>query len=227
MHKINIAIDGPAGSGKSTVARKAAEQLFYLYLDTGAMYRFLTFRALREGIPEHDEEALLQLLTNIEFSLVNEGEKGVKLSVNGGPLGEGIRSQAVTEKVSAISAHEKIRKEMVTRQQQLAKEKGVVLDGRDIGTFVLPEAELKIYLYASVDERSRRRYLENLENHRPSDIDVIKEEITRRDHLDSTRQIAPLTQAKDAFPLDTTNLTIEEAVAHICHLAREKEKKGQ
>ncbi|SDI29335.1 (d)CMP kinase [Natribacillus halophilus] len=227
MHKINIAIDGPAGSGKSTVAKETAAHLSYLYIDTGAMYRSLTFRALQANISEQDEDSLLRLLTDMDITLKHgEKEAQVQVFVNGQLLGEEIRSQAVTGKVSEVSAHGKIREEMVARQQKIAEQKGVVLDGRDIGTFVLPGAELKIYLYASVDERTKRRHLENIANGRPSDILATREELQRRDHLDRERSIAPLKQAKDAVPIDTTDLTSEEVVARICRIAREKETEG-
>ncbi|QQK79846.1 (d)CMP kinase [Salicibibacter cibi] len=226
MHKINIAIDGPAGSGKSTVAKEVAAKLSYLYIDTGAMYRSLTFRALQAQVSEKDEQSLIQLLKEMEITLKQQRDGEVQVLVNGKRLGEEIRTQTVTAKVSEVSAHRKIREEMVARQQQLAKQKGVVLDGRDIGTYVLPGAELKIYMDASVEERAKRRHLENIEKQRPSDITTTKEALKRRDELDRERPIAPLQQAEDAMLIDTTNATIEEAVERICLIAREKENEG-
>ncbi|QQK75995.1 (d)CMP kinase [Salicibibacter cibarius] len=226
MHKINIAIDGPAGSGKSTVAKEVAAKLSYLYIDTGAMYRSLTFRALQAQVSEQDEQSLIELLKEMEITLEQQSDGEVQVLVNGERLGEEIRSQIVTAKVSEVSAHRKIREEMVARQQQLAKQKGVVLDGRDIGTYVLPGAELKIYMDASVEERAKRRHLENMEKQRPSDITTTKEALKRRDRLDRERPIAPLQQAGDAVLVDTTNQTIEEVVARICRIAREKENES-
>ncbi|QDI89932.1 (d)CMP kinase [Salicibibacter halophilus] len=223
MHKINIAIDGPAGSGKSTVAKKVANELSYLYIDTGAMYRSLTFLSLQAQVSEQDEQSLIQILEEMEITLEQQSDGEVQVLVNGERLGEEIRTQAVTAKVSEVSAHRKIREEMVARQQQLAKQKGVVLDGRDIGTYVLPGAELKIYMDASVEERAKRRHLENIANQRHSDITTTKEELKRRDGLDRQRETAPLRQAEDAVLIDTTNVTIEEVVARICRIAREKE----
>ncbi|AXF54867.1 (d)CMP kinase [Salicibibacter kimchii] len=223
MHKINIAIDGPAGSGKSTVAKEVANELSYLYIDTGAMYRALTFRALQAQVSEQDEQSLIQILKEMEITLEQQRDGDVQVLVNGERLGEEIRTQTVTAKVSEVSAHRRIREEMVARQQQLAKQRGVVLDGRDIGTYVLPGAELKIYMDASVEERAKRRHLENIGKQRPSDITTTKEEIKRRDGLDRERPIAPLQQAEDAVRIDTTNRAIEEVVVHICGIAREKE----
>ncbi|GAK11244.1 (d)CMP kinase [Geomicrobium sp. JCM 19039] len=220
MTKINIAIDGPAGSGKSTVALKVANELQYLYIDTGAMYRALAYRVLLNNISLSDENTIDDVLKEMSFTLSSDGRH---MLVNNEYIGQEIRSASVTHAVSEVSSHHSVRLQMLERQQELAKQKGVVLDGRDIGTHVLPDAELKVYLFASVDERASRRHLENIQNEQPSDLQTIRQEIERRDHLDTTREFAPLRQADDAISLDTTQLSIEDVVRFIYAHAREKE----
>ncbi len=219
--KISIAIDGPAAAGKSTVAKKIAKDLGYTYIDTGAMYRALTLKALQNGISLEDEKALTKLLNEmtIELKPVNEGQQ---VLVNGEDVTAIIRSNEVTKHVSTVSKHPNVREEMVKRQKQLAGNGGVVMDGRDIGTHVLPNAELKIFLKASVEERSKRRYEENLRKGFTSDLTQLKKEIEERDKLDSTRATAPLKKAPDAVEIDTTSLTIEEVAELIKELVKER-----
>jgi len=218
--KINIAIDGPAGSGKSTVASLVAEKLGYLYIDTGAMYRALTYQAITHEIKPSEEGSLMQLLNRMDFKLSDEGNQ---MLVNEELLGEEIRTREVTSYVSEVSAHRLIREAMVKKQQQLATEKGVVLDGRDIGTFVLPDAELKIYLFATATERANRRHQENVQKGIESSYEEIYNDLIERDRYDTSRTYAPLKQADDAEPLDTTNLTITEVIQTIVTRARLKE----
>ncbi|MFC3882741.1 (d)CMP kinase [Bacillus songklensis] len=218
---ISIAIDGPAAAGKSTVAKIIAEKLSYIYVDTGAMYRALTYKAKKNHIDLQNEEALLQLLqkTNIEL---RPSEKGQLVLVDGKDVTEAIRSSEVTNSVSVAAKHRTVRKEMVARQRRFAVNGGVVMDGRDIGTHVLPDAEVKVFLRASVDERAKRRHEENLAKGFDSDLETLKQEIAARDKLDSEREIAPLKKADDAVEIDTTSLTIEQVVDKIISLVDER-----
>jgi cytidylate kinase len=219
--KMNIAIDGPAGAGKSTVAKLVAEQLSFLYIDTGAMYRTLTYAALRDELDLNDESSLYNLLKNLTISLQHD-EKAVRVLLNDEDVTEVIRTKDVTSNVSLVSSHESVRVEMVERQRKLAENGQAVLDGRDIGTFVLPDAKLKIFLTASVEERARRRYNEQKEKGIASDFEQLKTDIARRDELDSTRAFAPLKKADDAIVIDTTTLSIPEVADSIIALAKER-----
>ena len=222
--KISIAIDGPAAAGKSTVAKIVAEKLSYIYIDTGAMYRAFTLKALMEGMDIHDEANLFLLLKDTNIELMQEsGSQSVFL--DGKDVTKEIRESNVTNSVSVIAAHGSIRKEMVYRQQQLGKKGGVVMDGRDIGTKVLPESELKVFLLASVDIRAERRHKENLEKGYPSDLAQLKEEIILRDKSDSEREVSPLKKADDAIEIDTSSLSINEVAARIIALAEERIEK--
>ncbi|PSL50476.1 cytidylate kinase [Salsuginibacillus halophilus] len=220
MDKVNIAIDGPAGAGKSTVARQLAGRLSYLYVDTGAMYRALTWKALQEDLPLHDEEQLTQLLERIKLEL-GGNEEAPRVYVNDAEVTEGVRTPEVTAAVSEVSAHEAVRRMMAEKQRMLAANRRAVLDGRDIGSHVLPDAELKVFLTASVDERAKRRHEENVEKGISSDFEEIKQAISRRDEQDANRTIAPLVKARDAYEIDTTNQQVEDVVAEIESLLRQ------
>jgi CMP/dCMP kinase len=211
---LRIAIDGPAAAGKSTVAKIVAGRLSYLYIDTGAMYRSLTYKALSKGVALTDEDALKEVLdaTVIELQPTDGGQI---VLVDGTDVTDEIRQANVTNSVSHVAVHSKVREEMVSRQQQLAREGGVVMDGRDIGTHVIPDAEVKIFLLASVEERAERRHSENLRKGFPSDLEKLKEEIALRDKIDSEREVAPLKKAEDAIEIDTTSLSINEVVQEI------------
>ncbi|WP_028783053.1 (d)CMP kinase [Thalassobacillus devorans] len=212
--QIAIAIDGPAAAGKSTVAKKVAHQLGYVYIDTGAMYRALTWCALQKGLNLEDEGSVHQLLTDCDILLKME-QDGQHVYVNDADVTQAIRTQEVTNQVSIVAKHRKVREEMVQRQQQLANKRGVVMDGRDIGTHVIPDAEVKIFMIASVEERAERRHKENLEKGFTSDLEELKNEIRRRDEIDSKREVAPLVKADDAVEIDTTSLGINEVVERI------------
>lgn len=209
--QIKIAIDGPASAGKSTVAKILAKDLRYVYCDTGAMYRALTLEALKNNINVHDQEELVTLLKEIEISFQPNDEQQ-KVFINGEDVTSAIRQPDVTNQVSAVSAHRKVREELVRRQQQIASSGGIVMDGRDIGTAVLPNAEIKIFLVASAEERAERRYKENLTKGINTSLEVLQKEIEERDYKDSHREVSPLVQAEDAVLLDTTSLSIEEVV---------------
>lgn len=219
--QISIAIDGPAAAGKSTVAKIIAEKLGYLYIDTGAMYRTLTYHAIEKEVDVNSEEELMALLQDTYIEL-KPTKNGQLVYLNGKDISIEIRKSDVTRLVSTVSKHKLVREEMVNRQQMLARSGGVVMDGRDIGTHVLPNAEVKIFLLASVDERARRRYEENMMKGFNSDYEQLKKEIAERDKLDSEREISPLKKAEDAFEINTTSLNIDEVVSKIMELVKER-----
>ncbi|KOF11390.1 cytidylate kinase [Planococcus glaciei] len=218
---IQIALDGPAAAGKSTIAKIVAEQLGYIYIDTGAMYRAITLKALNEGIDLSDNKAAGELLAKTAIDL-QPSENGQLVFLDQQNVTEAIRSQEVTGSVSEMAAHESVRLQMVKLQQQLAEGRGVVMDGRDIGTDVLPKAELKVFMSASVEERARRRFEENKKRNIHTPLEELQGEIAKRDQMDSEREVSPLRQADDAIYLDTTSLTIREAAAEILRLAGER-----
>ena len=219
--KLSIAIDGPAAAGKSTVAKIVAEKLSYIYIDTGAMYRSLTYKAIVNHVNLEDEASLLDTLLSTTIDL-QPSEKGQIVYLDNKDVTDEIRSAEVTNSVSYVAKHEKVRKEMVRRQQAFAVGGGVVMDGRDIGTHVLPNAEVKVFLLASVEERAVRRHNENMQKGYPSDLGQLKEEIARRDKIDSEREVAPLKKADDAIEIDTTSLTILDVVEKIMALVLER-----
>lgn len=215
MKAIRIAIDGPASSGKSTVAKIIAKNLGYTYLDTGAMYRCATYIALKNNYSENDISAILKELSEhpITFKKADDGSQLVFLGTEDVTLA--IRQNDVTNNVSWVSAIVEIREELVAQQRRIAQDGAIIMDGRDIGTVVLPDAELKIFLIASVDERAERRYRENLEKGIDSDFETLKEEIAARDFKDSHREVSPLKAADDAIVFDTTGVTIQGVVQFI------------
>ncbi|HIZ71079.1 MAG TPA: (d)CMP kinase [Candidatus Atopostipes pullistercoris] len=222
-NNIQIAIDGPASSGKSTIAKLLADKYHLVYVDTGAMYRTLTYLALKNKINIDDEQALTALLkeVNITFKRAKDGQD---VFANGEKITKKIREHEVTNNVSVVSSFPNVRKELVRRQQALAKESGVVMDGRDIGTVVLPNADVKIFLIASVEERANRRYLENQKKGIETNFERLKEEIIARDDYDSNRKESPLKQAEDAICVDTTGLSITEVVNKCVELINKKIK---
>jgi CMP/dCMP kinase len=219
--RINIAIDGPAGAGKSTVARRVADHLTFLYIDTGAMYRALTFKAIEKDVDLEDGPALKSLLDTTIIDL-QVGESEQLVLIDHRDVTTDIRSSHVTNNVSFVARQSEVREEMVKRQKLLADRGGVVMDGRDIGTHVLPKSELKVFLSASVEERASRRYKELIENGIEADYDQIKDEIALRDKRDTEREVAPLVKASDAIEIDTTTMTISDVVDHILQLAKER-----
>ncbi|WP_010301119.1 (d)CMP kinase [Kurthia senegalensis] len=221
MKNIQIAIDGPAGAGKSTVAKIAAEKLQYTYIDTGAMYRALTLKALRTETNLDAEMAITELLRQTTIELV-PSEQGQRVLLDGEDVSEEIRFPNISSNVSKVAAHAAMREIMVDRQHEMASRGGVVMDGRDIGTAVLPQAELKVFMSATVEERARRRFEDNNNRGIASSIEKLQEEIALRDKLDSEREASPLVQAEDAIYLDTTSLTIDEAANAILKLANER-----
>lgn len=224
---ISIAIDGPAGSGKSTIAKMVATHFNYIYIDTGAMYRAITLKALRQGISVTENETNLTRLAEatsvvLEYEHLDMMQPRLKVILDGLDVSEAIRSLEVTNQVSHVAAVAGVRAALVRMQQQMASDGGVVMDGRDIGTVVLPGAELKVFLTASVEERSKRRWLELQEKGVAVDIKELEDQIQRRDFIDSNREVDPLRQADDAILLDTTALNIDQVAAELIRLAKQR-----
>lgn len=217
----NIAIDGPAGAGKSTIAKKAAADLGFIYVDTGAMYRALALYFIRNGIDGADEEAIKNALTQISVTLQYSGGTQQVL-LNGENVSDLIRTEEVSRMTSVTSALGCVREKLLSLQQDMATAHDVIMDGRDIGTNVLPNADIKIYLTASVAERARRRYLEQKQKGGTSSLEEIEKDIIERDTRDKNRAIAPLRRAEDAVYLDTSDMNIDEVAAEIERLYREK-----
>ena len=220
LKKITIAIDGPAASGKSTTAKIVAHKLGYFHIDTGAMYRAVTLKALDNKIDLTDKKGIVHLAQTSTIRLV-ETDGATKVYLDGTEVTKRIRTPIVSRSVSTVSSYAGVRNVMVLEQQKMAADGGVVLEGRDIGTVVLPHAELKIFLTASVEERARRRKKDlDLVGIDASQDDIVKE-IATRDQKDSTREASPLRKAPDAMELDTSSLTIEEQVDVILRRAKE------
>jgi CMP/dCMP kinase len=227
LKKITIAIDGPAASGKSTTAKLVAHKLGYLHIDTGAMYRAITLKALDDKIDLSDKKEIVHLAQTSPIRLeVKDGT--TKVFLDGTEVTKRIRTQQVNRSVSTVSSYKGVREVMVHAQQMMAASGGVVLEGRDIGTVVLPKAELKIFMVATVEERARRRKKDLALVGIEADQDDLVKEIDARDQKDSTREASPLRKAPDAIELDTSTLTIEDQVGFILERAkeiiREKEK---
>ena len=226
LKKITIAIDGPAASGKSTTAKLVAHKLGYLHIDTGAMYRAITLKALDEKIDLNDKKEIVRLAQTSTIRLeVKDSTTNVFL--DGTEVTNRIRTQLVNRSVSTVSSYKGVRDVMVLEQQKMAVSGGVVLEGRDIGTVVLPGAELKIFMIASVEERARRRKKDLAQVGIEANRDDLIKEIDARDQKDSTREASPLRKAPDAIELDTSNLTIEEQVDFILRRAKEILRKNK
>ncbi len=221
-----IAIDGPAGSGKSTTARLLARRLGYRYLDTGAMYRAVTLKVLRHGLTPRQVKEVIRLLDDTHLQLEYRNGQ-LRILLDGEDVSDLIRSPEVDREISWVSQIPEVRKKMVQLQRQIARDGGIVAEGRDMGTVVFPDADLKIFLVASVEERGRRRWKELRSRGIDIPLEEVVADIRRRDEMDSTRQISPLKQADDAVVIDTTGLTIEQQVEKIVQLVREAEKKRQ
>ncbi|HIQ75276.1 MAG TPA: (d)CMP kinase [Candidatus Cottocaccamicrobium excrementipullorum] len=221
MQHFNIAIDGPAGAGKSTIAKMAAERLGFIYVDTGAMYRGMALYFLRQGISPSDEEAIKQACSQVEITI--RYENGVQqIYLNGENVSSLIRREEVGNMASATSVYPAVREKLVELQRQLAAQANVIMDGRDIGTCVLPHAQVKIFLTASVQERAKRRYLELKAKGEKADLQEIRRQIEERDDRDTHRENSPLVQAEDAVYLDTSSLDIQQAAGRVLAIAAEK-----
>ena len=217
-----IAIDGPAGAGKSTIAKKVAKELDFIYVDTGAMYRSMALYLIRKGVKAEEKNKIIELLPEIHVTLAYvEGEQHVYL--NQEDVSSLIRNEEVSQMTSSISTIAEVREALLSLQRNLAKENNVLMDGRDIGTCVLPNAELKIYLTASTKVRAKRRYDEMIEKGMECNLKELEASIKERDQRDMNREIAPLKQAEDAVFLDTSDMNIEEVVSAIIRLVKERE----
>ena len=218
---INIAIDGPAGAGKSTIAKKVAAEKNYIYVDTGAMYRAMALYLLRSGIDREDAAAISAACGKPEITI--EYRDGIQVVLlDGENVNEFLRTPRVSDMASRSSANPDVRAKLLELQKDLARRENVVRDGRDIGTVVLPDAQFKIFLTASVDVRADRRYRELIEKGEKADLDEIKAQIKERDERDMNRPISPLKQAEDAVLVDTSDMTIDEVVAAIMRIIEEK-----
>ncbi|ABW19107.1 (d)CMP kinase [Alkaliphilus oremlandii] len=215
MEFVQIAIDGPAGAGKSTIAKRIAERLNITYIDTGAMYRALTYKVLANNIDITNEKTIIELAQNSNIQFLQEN-----IYLDGKMINEEIRSIEINKKVSHVAKIKEVREILVDAQRKIALGQDVIMDGRDIGTHVLPNATLKIFLTASVQERALRRYLELKKKGIEVDIDELEKDIMNRDNIDSQRAFAPLVKAQDAIIIDTTGLTIEDVVERIINLLK-------
>ncbi len=221
---INVAIDGPAGAGKSTIAKLVAKKMGYIYVDTGAMYRALAIHFLNKGISPEDEEAIILAVKGADVKI--RYEAGVQqVYLNGENVTERLRDEAVGNMASASSAIPRVREKLLMLQKDLAKQFDVVMDGRDIGTCILPDAEVKIYLTASVKTRAKRRYDELAAKGIECDFAAIEKDIEERDRRDMTRETAPLKQAEDAVLVDSSDMTIEEVTEKITALCRDRRER--
>ena len=211
---ISVAIDGPSAAGKSTIAKMVAKIENFIYIDTGAMYRCVAYYCLTQKIDLNDEKAVEQAIEHIQIRLTPDN----KVYLNDEDVSNQIRQDQVSLGASCVSKYQVVRSFLVDEQRKMAKAGNVILDGRDIGTVVLPNADLKIYQIASVETRAKRRYLENLERGLDADLETIKKEIEERDYQDTHREISPLKKAEDAIELDTSSLTLEEVVEQVLTL---------
>ena len=223
MKKFAVAVDGPAGSGKSTVAKEIAKALGILYIDTGAMYRTVGMACLKKGIDPADEGAVVAFLDDLDMKIFPEAG-GQRILLDGEDITSRIRTEEIGKAASSVAAYQKVREKLVEIQQGLAKEQSVIMDGRDIGTKVLPDAEVKIYLDASVEERAKRRVGELEAQGKTADLEIIREEIAQRDYQDMHRENSPLCRAEDAVNVDTTGLDIPAVTEKLLVLIAEKTK---
>lgn len=219
--KIAIAIDGPAGAGKSSISKVVANELGYLYIDTGAMYRGVTWAVLDSHVDVKNQKDVESLLPSLDLTL-EPTANACKVFVKGQDVTDLIRQQQINENVSTIASYKGVREYLVERQQAMAAVGGVILDGRDIGSVVLPKAELKIYLTASVDARAKRRWLEVQGTSNEQSLEDIRNNVESRDEMDKNRDESPLVCVEDAIVVDSSNMTFDETVEHILHLVQER-----
>lgn len=221
MNKFSIAIDGPAGAGKSSIAKALAKKLNCIYIDTGAMYRAVGLYCIKNQVDYHKEEQVRSIMPTLDISIAAH-EEGQVIFLNGEDVSFAIRNDEVAAAASKVATYEAVRTALVSAQRQLQAEKSVVMDGRDIGTVVMPDATLKIFLTASVVERAKRRFKEYVEKGLEVSLEALTDEIIERDHQDCSRLISPLKKAEDAIEIDTTFLNIEEIVSQIMKLLSEQ-----
>lgn len=220
-HKIAVAVDGPAGAGKSSISKIVAKKLGYLYIDTGAMYRSVTWAVLHNHIDVNNQKAVEALLPELDLTM-KASDDSCKVFIAGQDVTDFIRTPQVNNAVSIVASYKGVRQYLVERQRLMAEAGGVILDGRDIGSVVLPNAELKIYLTASVEARAMRRYLEVKGTVNEQTLEDIKDSVMQRDDMDKNRKESPLIQVEDAVLVDSSEMTFDETVEHILHLVRER-----
>ena len=220
-HKIAIAVDGPAGAGKSSISKIVAKKLGYLYIDTGAMYRSVTWAVLHNHIDVNNQKAVEALLPELDLTM-EASDDSCKVFIAGQDVTDFIRTPQVNNAVSIVASYKGVRQYLVERQRLMAEAGGVILDGRDIGSVVLPNAELKIYLTASVEARAMRRYLEVKGTVNEQTLEDIKDSVMQRDDMDKNRKESPLIQVEDAVLVDSSEMTFDETVEHILHLVQER-----
>ena len=216
--KINIAIDGPSAAGKSTIADELAKKLGYTHLDTGAMYRSVAYEANKEHVSAEDEEKIVEMISRMKLEMLADG----RVVLNGEDVSDAIRTNEMSMGASNVSKLNGCRVAMVKMQQDICKEGGYILDGRDIGTVVLKDAPVKIYMVASAEARAKRRVEQNKGKGIPSDYDLILEDIKKRDYQDTHREFSPLVKAEDAVEIDTSEMTIDEVVDRVMSVIEEK-----
>lgn len=215
---ISVAIDGPAAAGKSTIAKRVAAILGFTYIDTGAMYRAFTYAVIKRGLNPEDEAASCSIIPEVSIDLLDDG----RVLCNGEDVTKAIREPFVSSNVSYIASYKDIRLALVDMQRAMSQSKSVVMDGRDIGTYVLPKAEVKIYQIASTQARAERRYKENLTKGIPTSFQDVIDDLEKRDYIDSHRAFAPLRPAEDSIELDTSEMSIEEVVEAVLKIIEEK-----
>ncbi len=220
-HKIAVAVDGPAGAGKSSISKIVAKKLGYLYIDTGAMYRSVTWAVLHNHIDVNNQKAVEALLPELDLTM-EASDDSCKVFIAGQDVTDFIRTPQVNNAVSIVASYKGVRQYLVERQRLMAEAGGVILDGRDISSVVLPNAELKIYLTASVEARAMRRYLEVKGTVNEQSLEDIKESVMQRDEMDKHRKESPLIQVEDAILVDSSEMTFDETVEHILHLVQER-----
>lgn len=220
-HKIAVAVDGPAGAGKSSISKIVAKKLGYLYIDTGAMYRSVTWAVLHNHIDVNNQKAVEALLPDLDLTM-EASDNSCKVFIAGQDVTDFIRTPQVNNAVSIVASYKGVRQYLVERQRLMAEAGGVILDGRDIGSVVLPNAELKIYLTASVEARAMRRYLEVKGTVNEQTLEDIKDSVMQRDDMDKNRKESPLIQVEDAVLVDSSEMTFDETVEHILHLVQER-----
>lgn len=220
-HKIAVAVDGPAGAGKSSISKIVAKKLGYLYIDTGAMYRSVTWAVLHNHIDVNNQKAVEALLPELDLTM-EASDDSCKVFIAGQDVTDFIRTPQVNNAVSIVASYKGVRQYLVERQRLMAEAGGVILDGRDIGSVVLPNAELKIYLTASVEARAMRRYLEVKGTVNEQTLEDIKDSVMQRDDMDKNRKESPLIRVEDAVLVDSSEMTFDETVEHILHLVQER-----
>ena len=220
-HKIAVAVDGPAGAGKSSISKIVAKKLGYLYIDTGAMYRSVTWAVLHNHIDVNNQKAVEALLPELDLTM-KASDDSCKVFIAGRDVTDFIRTPQVNNAVSIVASYKGVRQYLVERQRIMAEAGGVILDGRDIASVVLPNAELKIYLTASVEARAMRRYLEVKGTSNGQTLEDIKDSVMQRDDMDKNRKESPLIQVEDAVLVDSSDMTFDETVEHILHLVQER-----